>query len=129
MTTAGEGATVLVIEDEEPLMRATCQRLSRLNFNSLQATTGQAALDFVGNPSTPIDVVLLDMRLPDIDGDRLFHKMRALRPDLKIVLCSGYAIDEPVKTLLNQGAYGFLQKPFSLATLSEKLKETISPCG
>ncbi|MEJ2039703.1 MAG: response regulator [Desulfosarcinaceae bacterium] len=122
----GEGATVLVVDDEEQLMRATCQRLARLNFRILEAGTGRAALDLIASHSEAIDVVLLDMRLPDIDGERLFHEMRALRPDLKIVLCSGYAIDEPVTRLLEQGAHGFLQKPFSLATLSEKLKTTIS---
>jgi CheY-like chemotaxis protein len=125
VTTTGEGATVLEIEDEEPLMRAARQRLARLNYDILEAATGQAALDIINSNPGPIDAVLLDMRLPDTDGDRLFHQMRAVRPDLKVVLCSGYTIDEPIKKLLSQGAFGFLQKPFSLAALSEKLKEMI----
>lgn len=123
--TTGDGATVLVVEDEEPLMRATRQRLSRLNFKILEATTGRAAMELIKSNPGHIDAVLLDMRLPDIDGAKLYHEMLALRPELKIILCSGFAIDEPVKALLNQGAYGFLQKPFSLAALSEKLKEMI----
>ena len=123
---SGEGATVLIIENEKPLIRATRQRLARLNYNILEATTGKMAFEVLNSHAKPIDAVLLDMRLPDIDGDRLFYKMRKLRPDLKILLCSGFAIDEPVKKLLRHGAHGFLQKPFSLATLSEKLKYTIS---
>jgi two-component system cell cycle sensor histidine kinase/response regulator CckA len=125
----GQGATVLVIEDEAQLMRATRQRLAKLNFKPLEASTGQKAIDVLKAHKETIDVVLLDMRLPDIDGDKLYHQMLKVKPDLKIVLCSGYAIDEPVKELLQAGAHGFLQKPFSIAVLSEKLRTAIGGSG
>ena len=123
--TGGKGATVLLIEDEAPLMRATRQRLERMNYNVLEAWTGKQALEQLSAYKGSVDVALLDMRLPDINGDKLYYEMTAIDPDLKILLCSGYAIDEPVKQLLDNGAFGFLQKPFSLATLTEKLNGVI----
>ncbi|MCP4745155.1 MAG: response regulator [Desulfobacteraceae bacterium] len=128
-TSNGQGATILVVEDETQLMKAIHQRLSRLNYKPLGAATGQQATDLLESYQGVIDAVLLDMRLPDIDGDKLFHKLIAIRPNLKIILCSGYAIDEPVKKLLKAGAYGFLQKPFSLVVLSEKLTNVINSCN
>lgn len=122
----GEGATVLVIEDEKPLMRATCQRLQRMNYQTLEAGTGQQALDLLGSHKGPLDAVLMDMRLPDIKGDALYYKLTAIRPGLPVLLCSGYSIDDPVRRLLKDGARGFLQKPFTLSRLTEKLDQIIA---
>ena len=71
-----------------------------------------------------IDLALLDIKLPDMSGDQVYPLIMKARPDLKVIVFSGYAIDGPARKILNAGAEDFIQKPFSLTTLSEKLKET-----
>jgi PAS domain S-box-containing protein len=121
----GHDATVLVIEDDAPLRKVTRQLLARLNYQILEAETGKAALEIVNSHKGTIDVVILDMLLPDTDGEHLYHELRDIRPDLKVILCSGYAMDKPVKELIKAGAQGFLPKPYSTKTLASELKRVI----
>lgn len=121
----GHDATVLVIEDDVPLRKVTRQLLGRLNYRILEAETGEEARKIVKNHNGDIDAVILDMLLPDTDGEILYHELREMRPDLKVVLCSGYAMDKPVKDLLKAGALGFIPKPYSTKTLAMELKKII----
>ena len=124
---ARHDATVLVIEDEAPLRRVTRQLLTRLNYTVLEAENGREAMEIVHTHQGPIHVVLLDMMLPDADGKRLYHELKSAQPDLPIILCSGHAVEEPVKQLLDNGACGFLQKPFSTKELAAKIKSVVDP--
>jgi two-component system cell cycle sensor histidine kinase/response regulator CckA len=124
---ASRDATVLVIEDEAPLRKVIRRLLTRLNYTVLEAESGREAMEIVRNHPDPIHVVLLDMILPDADGKRLYHELRSVQPDLPIILCSGYAVDEPVKDLLENGARGFLQKPFSTKDLAARIKSVVDP--
>jgi len=72
-----------------------------------------------------IDLALLDIKLPDIDGRNLYPLIMKARSNLKVIVCSGYSIDGPARKILDAGAQDFIQKPFSIATLSEKLKEVL----
>jgi CheY-like chemotaxis protein len=125
--TDGHDATVLVIEDDVPLRKVTRQLLGRLNYKILEAETGEEAREIVNSHPGPIDAVILDMLLPDTDGESLYYELRETRSDLKIILCSGYAMDKPVKDLLKAGALGFLPKPYSTKTLAMELKKIIEP--
>lgn len=122
---ASHDTTVLVVEDETSLRKVTRQLLTRLKYNVLEAESGCEALEIVRNHQGPIHVVLLDMILPDADGKRLFHELKSIQPDLPIILCSGYAVDEPVKQLMENGALGFLQKPFTSKELAAKIKSVV----
>ena len=82
-----------------------------------------------------IDLALLDIKLPDMDGGRVYPLIMEARPDLKVIVCSGYSIDGPAQAILDAGAEGFIQKPFLIAPFAKKLKEvlegkkaTTSPC-
>jgi DNA-binding NarL/FixJ family response regulator len=63
--------------------------------------------------------------LPDLAGKEVYRHITEARPNLKVIVCSGYAIDGPAQEILNAGAQGFIQKPFSYAALSEKLREVL----
>ncbi len=65
---------------------------------------------------------MLDFLLPDMNGDELYPLLMEVRPDLKVLIISGFAIDGPVKKILEAGAQGFIQKPSSRAKLAERLK-------
>lgn len=118
-------ATILVVEDEEMVMKAIHELLERLEYRVIEANTGHKALDLVQTHTGQIDVILLDVRLPDMDAVDLYEKMLAIRPDLKVIVCSGYNQDGPVEQLLASGASAFLQKPFSISRLSSELRFAI----
>jgi two-component system cell cycle sensor histidine kinase/response regulator CckA len=118
----GEG-TVLVIEDEEPLVELFRQILERLGYRVLQARTGEQAVEIAKTFDGRIDLALLDIKLPDMSGNQVYPLIMEAKPDLKVVVCSGYSIEGPAQAILDAGAEGFIQKSFSIAALAEKLKE------
>ena len=120
----GEG-TVLVIEDEELLVFMFRQILERLGYRVLVAKTGKEAVELAKTFDGQIDLALLDIKLPDMGGGRVYPLIMEARPDLKVIVCSGYSIHGPAQDILDAGAEGFIQKPFSLAPFAEKLKEVL----
>ncbi len=118
--------TILVIEDEEIVLDVTRALLERLGYRVLEAVTGKEAVDIVESFDGDIDLALLDIKLPDMDGGRIYPIIKKARPDLKVIICSGYGIDGPAQEILDKGAQDFIQKPYSLSTLSEKLKKVLA---
>jgi PAS domain S-box-containing protein len=115
--------TVLVIEDEEDVMEITRAFLERLGYRVLEAKTGYSGVEIAKTFSGEIDLALLDIKLPDIPGNKVYPLIMEARPGLKVIVSSGYSIDGPAREILDAGAEGFLKKPFSVTTLSQKLKE------
>ena len=120
----GEG-TILVIEDEKQLVDLFRQILERLGYRVLVAETGKEAVELAKTFDGQIDLALLDIKLPDMDGGRVYPLIMEARPDLKVIVCSGYSIHGPAQKILDAGAEGFIQKPFSIAPFAEKLKEVL----
>ncbi|MFH1953465.1 MAG: response regulator, partial [Pseudomonadota bacterium] len=120
----GEG-TVLVIEDEEPLVKLFREILEILGYRVLQARTGEEAVEIAKTFDGDIDLALLDIKLPDMEGGRVYPLIMEARPNLKVLVCSGYSIDGPAQEILDAGAQAFIQKPFSISALAEKLKEVL----
>ena len=88
-------ATVLVIEDEEDVMMLIRQVLERLGYRVLQAETGKKAIRLAKTFDGQIDLAILDIKLPDMTGDKVYPLIMAARPDLKVIVCNGYAIEGP----------------------------------
>ena len=101
------------------------QILERLGYRVLQAVTGKQAVEFTKTFDGQIDLALLDIKLPDMEGNKIYPLIMEARPDLKVIVCSGYSIDGPAQDILDAGAEGFIQKPFSIAPFAEKLKEVL----
>ncbi len=120
----GEG-TILVIEDEETLVGLFRKILERLGYRVLLAETGKEAVALAKTFDGQIDLALLDIKLPDMDGGRVYPLIMEARPGLKVIVCSGYSIHGPAQDILDAGAEGFIQKPFLIAALAEKLKEVL----
>ncbi len=117
--------TVLIVEDEEAVFDVTQGMLEKLGYRVIVATTGKDAIHTVDTFDGQIDLALLDINLPDVEGGNLYPILMKARPDLKVIVFSGYTIDGLARKILDAGAQDFLQKPFSLATLSEKLKKVL----
>lgn len=121
----GEG-TILVIDDEEGVIKLCRSMLERMGYRVLEAKTGAEAIAVVQQHDKRIDLALLDVLMPDIKGDSLYPLLKNLRNDMKILVSSGYAMDSPVKNILEAGADGFIQKPYTKIELSKKINEILN---
>jgi CheY-like chemotaxis protein len=119
----GEG-TILIIEDEEMVMNVIRAVLERLGYRMLEAKTGREAVEIAKTFDGDIDLALLDIKLPDIQGDKVYPLIMEARPNLKVIVCSGYSIDT-ARGILDAGAQDFIQKPFSVKELSQKLRKIL----
>ncbi len=117
--------TILLIEDEQIVLEVTRAMLEKLGYRVLEAPTGQEAIDIAERFDGEIDLALLDIKLPDMEGGSTYTFLKKARPNLKVIVCSGYAIDGPAQDILDAGAQDFVQKPYSLETLSAKLKAAL----
>lgn len=122
---AEASGTIFVIEDEEMVMDVNGALLEKLGYRVLEARTGKEAIEIARTFDGNIDLAILDMVLPDMSGADIYPLLMEARPDLKVIVCSGYSIDGPAQRILDAGARGFIQKPFSFNTLSKKLKEVL----
>jgi len=120
-----DAGTILLIEDEEVIMDVGQAMLERLGYRVLVAKNGSEAVSMIKTFEGDIDLALLDIQLPDMEGGKVYPLIKDMRPDLKVIVCSGYSIDGPAREILKAGAQGFIQKPFSLENLSIKLKEVL----
>jgi len=117
--------TVLVIEDEEMVMEMTQAILERLGFRILKARTGKEAVETAKIFEGEIDLALLDIKLPDMMGLQVYASMAEARPGLKVLVCSGYALDGYAQEILDAGAQGFVQKPFSIENMAARVKDVL----
>jgi DNA-binding response OmpR family regulator len=113
--------TVLLIEDDEPARFAMAALLVREGYLVLTAATAHDALGTLYRPLSPIDVVVLDVHLPDASGVHLCARLRELNPGARVVVCSGQASPEEAAELLRLGAHRYLRKPVS----ADELRATV----
>ena len=114
--------TILLIEDETIVLEVNQALLEKLGYRTLVARTGKEALHIADSFDGNIDLALLDLMLPDMAAEEIYRRIMTARPGLKVVICSGYSIEGKAREIIDGGAQGFIQKPFSLQQLSEKLK-------
>jgi two-component system cell cycle sensor histidine kinase/response regulator CckA len=119
--------TVLVIEDEEKVLATIQSLVERLGFHVIGASSGQAAIDLTRTYPGEIDLALLDIKLPDMEGGTLYPLIQQVRPCMKVIVCSGYSLGPRVQEILKAGAHGFLQKPFNLKSIEVKINDVLNP--
>ena len=116
----GEG-TILLVDDEESLLALGAEMLEHLGFAVLTAADGRAALDLYRRRGEEIDLVLMDLTMPHMDGAEAFGEMRRLNPAVRVVLSSGYSREEVSARFAGNSPAGVIQKPYTIAKLKEHL--------
>ena len=117
--------TVLVVDDEAMVLDAAVKVLKRLGYTVLEAKSGREAVKVYEENKDTIDMVLLDMIMPDMGGGKAYDRMKEINPKVKVLLSSGYSIESEAKEILTRGCDGFIQKPFSLSELSQRVREIL----
>ncbi len=122
--TEGEG-TILLVDDEEMILDVSVQLLKILGYKVIEAKGGNEAVDIYRRAKDKIDMVLLDMVMPDMGGGKAYDLMKEINTNVKVLLSSGYSIDGQATEILNRGCDGFIQKPFSMKRLSQRIREIL----
>ena len=120
----GKG-TILIADDEETVCAVGKQMLIRMGFDVLTAPDGREALKLFREHADEIVCVLLDLTMPHMNGEEAFREMRRVRSDVTVILCSGYNEQDATQRFAGKGLASFLQKPYNMAALKEKLVEVL----
>jgi PAS domain S-box-containing protein len=115
----------LVIDDDDGVRRAVKTMLEALGFAVLDASNGNAGVSLFASHAAECGVVILDMTMPGLSCEETFSQLRAIRDDVNVVLTSGYPEGEALKRFANKSVTGFIQKPFSLRELGQKLSQSL----
>ena len=117
--------TVLLVDDEDMIIDACEQLLEEMGYKVLIAKGGKDAIKVYKKNMDAIDMVILDMIMPDMGGGETYDKLKEINPKIKVLLASGYSIDGQASEILDRGCNGFIQKPFQMENLSRKIKEVL----
>ena len=117
--------TILLIDDEKMILDVGCELLEELGYTVLSALSGREALEIFQKNSTKIDLVIMDMIMPGMSGGETFDRLRNINQDIKVILSSGYSLNGQATKILRRGCDGFIQKPFNLNQLAEKIGSII----
>jgi len=120
----GEG-TILLVDDEEMITDVGEQLLEKLGYRVLVAKSGREAITLYEKNKAGIDMVILDMIMPGMSGGETYDRLKEIDPDIKALLSSGYSIDGQAQEILDRGCNGFMQKPFNMKEISQKIRETL----
>ncbi len=123
--TMGSG-TILLVDDEKMVAEVGSQMVERLGYNVFTANSGKDAISFFRDNHGKVDLVILDMIMPEMGGKEVFDALRQIHSRVKIILSSGYSLNGRANDIMNQGCKGFIQKPFSMQELADKIKEVLN---
>jgi signal transduction histidine kinase/ActR/RegA family two-component response regulator len=117
--------TILLVDDEEVIVKMGARMLEGLGYKVLQAKSGNEALTIYGRSHDLIDVIILDLIMPHMHGGQVFDRMRKINPQAKVLLSSGYSLKGQAEKIIKRGCDGFIQKPFDTVRLSKKIREIL----
>jgi signal transduction histidine kinase/ActR/RegA family two-component response regulator len=114
--------TILLVDDEEMIIDVTQTILERLGYRVVVAREGQEAVKKIADIGKKIDLVILDMIMPGMDGGTTFDRIREIQPRIPVLLSSGYTADGQAHKIMSKGCNGFIQKPYDISELSNKIR-------
>jgi PAS domain S-box-containing protein len=121
----GGRETILLVDDEAMVLEIGQKILERLGYVVIKAQNGLQAVKIYKQRHPSIDLIILDVIMPVMGGGDTFDLIKQINPKVKILLSSGYSMDGQVAAILRRGCAGFIQKPFSIQTLSSKIREIL----
>jgi two-component system cell cycle sensor histidine kinase/response regulator CckA len=117
--------TILIVDDEDQVLDACRAMLNQLGYNTILAKNGKEAVEIFQKENANIDLIILDMIMPVMDGLTAYGYLKEINANVKILLSSGYSITDNVKEIVAKGCDEFIQKPFSLSQFSRVTRELL----
>ena len=121
-----ERQPVILFADDDPVcLDIGIRMLQKLEYKVLDARDGQEAIEVFLNNQSEVNLVILDMKMP-YNGGKTFSKLKEINANVKILIASGYAKDQKIREIMEQGCSGFIQKPYSIKALSKKIMNILN---
>ncbi|MCG8553106.1 MAG: response regulator [Desulfobacterales bacterium] len=117
---------ILLVDDEKEVIEVCKEMLEALGYEVLVAGAGAQAVSVVQNDVKGIDLMILDVVMPGMDGVQTYNAVRHLNPNIRVLVCSGLAPKEDIRQMIENGCRDFLLKPFDIAKLSEKIESVFN---
>jgi signal transduction histidine kinase/ActR/RegA family two-component response regulator len=117
--------TILLVDDEDSVIAVTRELLEALGYGVICVSGGAAAVDVYKKKHKKISMVILDMIMPGMSGSETFDALKAINPQVKVIFSSGYSISGEAADIMKKGCRAFIQKPFSIVDISQKIRETL----
>jgi PAS domain S-box-containing protein len=114
---------ILLVDDEEGPILVEKLMLKELGYRVTTAESGREAIDIYAENTDTVDLIALDMIMPEMSGSATYEELKKINPAARILLVSGYSLNKQVEELLDLGCNGFIQKPFDIIELSRTLRE------
>lgn len=118
---------ILLVDDEDVILEVGAEMIHSLGYEVLTARSGQEALDIYSAQGHEVDLVILDLIMPDMGGGSAFDRLKEIDANVRVLLSSGYGVNGEATEILERGCTSFIQKPFRLSDLADKLTEILGP--
>jgi PAS domain S-box-containing protein len=121
----GRGQKILLLDDEPALTASLKRQLERLNYQVTVSNSAREVIKWLRDNAARFDLVITDLTMPEMSGLEVAHELHALRPDLPVILASGFTADLKLETLKSAGIFEVLEKPASLTVLADALQRAL----
>jgi len=121
-----EKGTILVVDDEELVLDVEVTLLKRIGYKTLMACNSKEACRLYKDKNEQIDLVILDMIMPDENGATTYRRLKRINPDVKVLISTGYVKDGNVEEILNDSQNKLIMKPFKLGEFATKIDTILS---
>ena len=115
--------TILLVDDESMILTVGSELLKTLGYTILTAQDGSSAINLYKNSKENIDLVILDMVMPEMSGGEIFDELKKINPQVKVLLSSGYSLNGQASRIIKRGCVGFIQKPFTIRDIASQLRK------
>ncbi|MBN1381184.1 MAG: PAS domain S-box protein [Deltaproteobacteria bacterium] len=117
--------TILLVDDEEMILNVTEKLLKNLGYQVITAKGGEEAIEIYRRKKFGIHLVVLDMIMPGMNGGETFDRLKGINPHIKVILSSGYSLNNQAADILKKGCRDFIQKPFNIEDLSQSIRAVL----
>ncbi len=117
--------TILLVDDEPIVLEVGAKVLEKLGYTVLDARGGEEAIEIYQANKNKAELVILDLVMPGMGGDKVYDRLKEINPDVKVLLASGYSLDQQIIKILDRGCDGFIQKPFTEKHLSQSIRKIL----
>jgi len=117
--------TVLLVDDKDMILDVGQEMLTAMGYKVLVASSGKEAVGFYERNKDQIDIIILDMIMPDVSGGDVYDRLKEINPNIRVLLSSGYSISGQANEILERGCDGFIQKPFNMSRLSQGIRKIL----
>jgi CheY-like chemotaxis protein len=117
---------ILLVDDEEVVLEVGTKMLEKIGYSVFKAKNGKEAVTIFREHKAQVNLVILDLQMPEMDGEYAYELLKEIKPDVKVLISSGSSLRDRTRQNLKYGCSGFIQKPFSIKALSQKVEELIT---